>query len=70
MRKLGDMYKFVSVFVDDLAIAMKNPKAFVDIMEKKHKFKTNGTGPISFHLGMDFSRNEDNTLCLSDLDVQ
>jgi hypothetical protein len=44
---------------------MKNPKEFVDILEKKHKFKTKGTVPISFHLGMDFSRNEDNTLCLS-----
>jgi hypothetical protein len=33
-------------------------------LEKKHKFKTKGTGPISFHLGMDFSHNED-TLCLS-----
>jgi hypothetical protein len=44
---------------------MKSPKAVVNILEKKHKVKTKGTGPISFHLGMDFSRNEDNTLCLS-----
>jgi hypothetical protein len=44
---------------------MKNPKEFVNILEKKHKFKTKGTGPISFHLGMDISCNEDNTLCLS-----
>jgi hypothetical protein len=34
-------------------------------LEKKHKFKTKGTGPISFHLGMDFARDEDTTLCLS-----
>jgi hypothetical protein len=59
------MYEYVAVYVDALAIAMKNPKEIVDILEKKHKFKTKGTGPISFHLGMDFSRNEDNTLCLS-----
>ena len=65
MRKLDDMYEYVAVYVDDLAIAMKNPKEFVNILENKHKFKTKGTGPISFHLGMDFSRDEDNTLCLS-----
>ena len=65
MRKLGNIYEYVAVYVDDLAIAMKNPKEFVDILENKHKFKTKGTGPISFHLGMDFSRDEDNTLCLS-----
>jgi hypothetical protein len=59
------MYEYIAVYFDDLSIAMKNPKEFVDILEKKHKFKNNGTGPISFHLGMDFSHNEDNTLCLS-----
>jgi hypothetical protein len=65
IRKLYDMYEYVAVSVDDLAIAMKNPKEFVNILEKKHNFKTKGTGLISFHLGMDFSHNEDNTLCLS-----
>ena len=65
MRKSGNIYEYVAVYVDDLAIAMKNPKDLVDILEGKHKFKTKGTGPISFHLGMDFSRDDDNTLCLS-----
>jgi hypothetical protein len=65
IRKHGNIYEYVAVYVDNLAIAMKNPKEFVDILENKHKFKTKGTGPISFHLGMDFTRDEDNTLCLS-----
>jgi Reverse transcriptase (RNA-dependent DNA polymerase) len=59
------MYHYVAVYVDDLAIAMKNPKEIFNILEKKHKFKTKEAGPISFHFGMDFSRNEYNTLCLS-----
>jgi Reverse transcriptase (RNA-dependent DNA polymerase) len=53
------------VYVDDLAIAMKDPKELIDILEKQHKFKLKGTGPISFHLGMDFTRDEENTLCIS-----
>ena len=65
MRNLGNIYEYVAVYDDDLAIAMKNPKELVDILEGKHKFKTKGTGPISFHLGMDFSRDDDNTLFLS-----
>ena len=65
MQKHGNIYEYVAVYVDDLAIAMKNPKDFVDILENKHKFKTKVTGPISFHLGMDFTQDEDNTLCLS-----
>jgi hypothetical protein len=44
---------------------MKNPKEFTDILETKHKFKLKGTGPITFHLGMDFTRDDDNTLCIS-----
>jgi hypothetical protein len=52
MRRLDDLYMYFAVYVDYLAIAMKNPKEFVNI-------------PISFHLSMDFPRNEDNTLCLS-----
>jgi hypothetical protein len=44
---------------------MKNPKDFVDILEKKNKFKTKGTGPISFHLGMDFFQDDDNILRIS-----
>jgi hypothetical protein len=44
---------------------MMDPKELTDILEKKYKFKLKGTGPISFHLGMDFTRDEDNTLCIS-----
>jgi hypothetical protein len=50
--------------VDDLAIAMKNPKEYMDVLENKHKFKLKGTGLIAFHLGMDFTRDEDGTLCI------
>ena len=65
MRRNGDTYEYVAVYVDDLAIAMKNPQEFVDILENKHKFKTKGTGPINFHLGMEFARDDDTTLRLS-----
>jgi Reverse transcriptase (RNA-dependent DNA polymerase) len=68
MRKKGNLYEYIAVYVDDLAIAMKDPKELTNILEKQHKLKLKGMGPISFHLGhlgMDFSRDEDNTLCIS-----
>jgi hypothetical protein len=37
----------------------------MDILENKNKFKLKGTGPITFHLGMDFTRDNDGTLCIS-----
>jgi Reverse transcriptase (RNA-dependent DNA polymerase) len=66
MRKKGNIYEYISlVYVDDLAIAMKDPKELTDILEKQHKFKLKGTGPITFHLGTDVTRDDDNTLCIS-----
>ena len=65
IRKNGNVYEYVAVYVDDLTIAMKDPKEFTDILEHKHKFKLKGTGPISFHLGMDFHRDKHGTMCIS-----
>jgi hypothetical protein len=65
MRKKNNQYEYIAVYVDDLAIAMKNPKEFTDVLENKHKFKLKGTRPIAFHPGMDFTRDNDGTLCIS-----
>jgi hypothetical protein len=51
--------------VDDLAITMENPKEFTEVLQNKHIFKLKGTEPITFHLGMEFTRDEDGTLCIS-----
>jgi Reverse transcriptase (RNA-dependent DNA polymerase) len=65
MQKKGSLYDYIAVYVDDLPIAMKSPKELTDILEKHHKFKLKGTGPISFQIGMKFTRDKDNTLCIS-----
>ena len=57
-------YEMVAVYVDDLAIGMKDPEAFLSVLINKYKFKLKGSGPISFHLGCDFERDDDGTLCM------
>ena len=32
MRDAGDTYEYVCVYVDDLLVAMKDPKSFMDIL--------------------------------------
>ena len=64
MRDAGDCYEYVAVYVDDLAYCVKDPSGFVKMLETKHKFILKGTGPITFHLGCDFLRDEDGTLRL------
>jgi hypothetical protein len=65
LRRNGDIYEYVAVYVDDLAIAMKDPKSLTDVLRDKHKFKLKGTGPIEFHLGCDFFREDNGTLCMA-----
>jgi hypothetical protein len=51
----------VAVYVDDLALGMKDPEAFLSVLTTKYKFKLKGSGPTSFHLGCDFNREQDGT---------
>jgi len=63
MRRNGEKYDYVGVYVDDLAIAMGDPQTFIDALKDKYKFKLKGTGPIKYHLLMDFFRDDDGVLC-------
>lgn len=63
MRPKEDHYEYIGVYVDDLAIASKNPQAIVDTLVKKHKLKLKGTGPMAYHLGCDYFRDKKGVLC-------
>ena len=53
MRKNRDINEYISVYFDYLSIAAREPKSLMGALEKKYKFKLEGTGPILFHLGCD-----------------
>ena len=55
-------YEYIAVYVDDLAICIKDPKAFCDTLKEKYKLKLKGVGPINYHLGCGYTRDEDGTL--------
>ena len=40
--KDGSHYEYIAVYVDDLAICMKDPKAFCDTLKGKYKLKLKG----------------------------
>ena len=64
MRPNGDVYEYVAIHVDDLAFAVIDPEAFAKVLQDKYNFKLKGTGDLSFHLGANFTRDEDGTLCM------
>jgi len=56
MQQVDDHYEYVTVYVDYLAIASKDPKAILNAMTNWHGFKLKGTGLIEYHLGMTFAK--------------
>jgi hypothetical protein len=61
MHKNGNLYEYISVYVDDLACTMKDPAAFCELLKTKHGYKLKGDGPLKYHLGCDFGRVPDGT---------
>ena len=43
----------MAVYVDDLAISMKDPKSFCDTLKERYKLKLKGVGPINSHPGLE-----------------
>jgi hypothetical protein len=65
MKEVDGVYEYIACYVDDLAIASKDPEAVVKLLQDKYNFKLKGTGPISYHLGIDFFCDEFGTLCMA-----
>ena len=43
-------------------MASRDPKKIIDALEVDSGFKLKGVGPITYHLGCDYSRDADGTL--------
>ena len=65
MRDMGDHYEYIARYVDDFVIVSTHPEAIAGILQNKYGFKLKGTGPIEYHLGLDYFRDSDGTLCAS-----
>jgi hypothetical protein len=63
MRKDEGLYECIAVYVDDLLIAARNPNEIVKVLKYNHKFKLKGVGPLTYHLGYDYFRDKDGSLC-------
>ena len=60
----GTCYEYIAVYVDDLAIAAKDPQAFCHELKKKYNFKLKGVGPLEYHLGCTYKKDPDGTLAV------
>ena len=51
------------MYVNDFVIASSGPKSLMDTLQNKYKVKLKVMGPISYHLGCDFFRDNGCILC-------
>jgi Reverse transcriptase (RNA-dependent DNA polymerase) len=59
MRKNDGLYEYIAVYIDDLLIAARNPNEIVKVLNKNHRFKLKGVGPLTYHLGCAYFRDKD-----------
>ena len=58
----GTCYEYIAVYVDDLAIAAKDPQAFCNELKKRYNLKLKGVGHLEYHLGCTYKKDHDGTL--------
>jgi hypothetical protein len=63
MREVNDHHEYIAVYVDDIMIAAKQPAEITQALESDYKFKLKGVGPMNYHLGCDYFRDDNGTLC-------
>ena len=65
MRKCpngDDHYEYIATYIDDLAIIMKDPQPLIDQLKvAPFNFKLKGLGLLNFHLGCEFSHDNNGT---------
>ena len=55
-------YESLATYVDDLCIAAQDPGKIIQTLKEDYKLKVEGDGPLSHHLGADYTRDKDKTL--------
>ena len=65
MRNMGTHYDYIARYVDDLAIVSRDPETIIEVLKETHKLKLKGSGPLKYHLGCSFWRDEQGSLCMS-----
>ena len=65
MCDLNNMWEFIVVYVDDIIAAMNDPQSFFNELQgPKVSFTMKGVRSPTYHLGADFFRDNDSTLCM------
>ena len=62
VNKKMKYYEYIITYVDDLCSAAQDPGRIIQSLKEDYKLKVKGDGPLSHHMGADFTRDKDKTL--------
>ena len=65
MIQLNELWEYITVYVDDFDFFVRDPKAIINLLEEKYNYKLKDTCSISYHLGCDFFRDNEDVLCMA-----
>ena len=51
LKQNGDVWEYIAVYVDDLAIAAKDASAMIKTLHENYGYKIQEDGPMDYHLG-------------------
>jgi hypothetical protein len=63
LREHNGHYEYVCIYVDDLAVMAEDPAAIYEMLRTVGKYKLVEEDGIKYHIGGDFFRDPDGTLC-------
>ena len=52
-----ECYEYIVTSVGDLCIAAQDPGKIIHTLKEDYKLKVKGDGPLSHHLGADYTRD-------------
>ena len=61
-RIVENHYECITICLDDLLIASKDPHCVADALTNNHHFKLKDIAPLFYHLGCNFGSDGDRTL--------
>jgi hypothetical protein len=63
MKQVDDHYEYICLYVDDLAVMSKDPEPIYADLRRIGGYKLTQDESIKYHIGGDFYRDPDGTLC-------
>ena len=68
-NKKTKCYEYIATYVDDLCIAAQDLGKIIQILKDYYKLKVKGDGPLSHHLGADYTRDKDKALVCQPMNI-